>query len=157
VTRLLLLAALAACGQKARPDVVPVGSADQGCMGYAFGALQTFPIGGLMPPETVALLDSAQQHHSRAQAASKPGGYAAAARDYLACGNDYARVPEGQGYSIAQYNAGVCFNDAISAYAMGGAFGAEGKAALGKAAADHPQHADQIKDRSVGIKDCPTR
>jgi hypothetical protein len=156
--KVIILALVAACGHKARPDVVPVGSAGGGCMGYPFGALQGFAVGGLMPPETVALLDSAQQHHSKAQEKSQPGGYAEAAREYLACGNDFAKVPEGDpARTIAQSNAQVCFEDAISAYAMGGSFAAEGKAALDKAAADHPSLAVKIKERSASIKDCPVK
>jgi hypothetical protein len=147
----------AACGQKARPDVVPAGSAETACAGFGFGALQVFPLGGLLPAETVALLDSAQQHHSKAQEQSKPGGYAAAAREYLACGLDFAKVPEGQARAMGQANAAVCFDDAMSSFAMAGTLGAEGKAALEKAAAEHATLAEKITARLAKIKDCPVK
>ncbi|MBL9015497.1 MAG: hypothetical protein JNL83_15035 [Myxococcales bacterium] len=71
---------------------------------------------------------------------------AAAARHYLACAARYRTVPDDDPLrDSAHYNATVCYENSMYAFAMAGRFQNEGKPALERAIRDDPRLAPELR------------
>ena len=88
----------------------------------------------------------AQAAYDAAAAAHERGAYLEAARQFLACAVAYREVPDGHWQrGTASENAASCYKNASYAYASGGRFAAEGRAALERAADEDPRHAEILR------------
>jgi hypothetical protein len=100
-------------------------------------------------PDLVTAVDAAQSaaraDEAAANAAEGAGRSRDAALSFLACAKRFVAVPDGDPMiGTAIYDAHVCYDDAIWAFANAGRLAAEGKAALQQAAAADPRNADYI-------------
>jgi hypothetical protein len=146
----------AACGHAASPaPVAPAPAHDEAldviCPQYGFEILVMEDHKTDDGPELVTAVDGAQSaaqaDEQAANAAVAAGRQRDAALAYLACAKRFAAVPDGDPMiGTAIYDARVCYDDAIWAFANAGRLAAEGNAALEAAAAADARNAQHIRD-----------
>jgi hypothetical protein len=151
---------VAACGHAASapPAVTPASPAATGlepvemlCAQYGYEILIMESHKTYDGPELVTAVDAAQSAAqadvARADAAQAAGHPRDAALAYLACAKELAAVPDGDPMvGTAIYDARVCYDDAMWAFANAGRLAAEGKAALEAAAVADPRDAAHIRE-----------
>jgi hypothetical protein len=116
--------------------------------------LVTGSIGAPTPADDAVAI--AARDYAAALAADKAGRPREAARRFLDCASRFAAVVPGDAaVETTIYDAQVCYDDAIYAFAAAHALAGDGRAALEAAAARDPRNADFIHAELASNSDDP--
>ncbi len=129
------------------------------CATYEFYALSltSFPSETGTHDAFYAADSAARAHYERGASAGEAHHYGEAAAEFLACGEAYRAVPDGDlGVATAIKNAQLCYKNSIFAYANAGLLQRRGQQQLELAASDDRRAGDYIRaELAKAPVECP--
>ena len=145
----------------APPAPAPEEQTTQLCAAYGFQVLSeaVIVVNGATAAPAFDDANAQARHDAELAAGAARTDMAAAARHYLACAARFRAVPDDDPLrDTARYNAIVCYENAMYAFAMAGRFRSEGKAALERAIREDVRLAPDLRRMlAAPPSDCAVR